>query len=108
MNATCANCRATFDQTHNWQKLCWSCWRAKKDAASAAATSDAWTEGYRAGRAAALRDHRCPQPPAHPTVDATLIRDAVRLCHPDRHPIERFDAANDVTVRLLALQRTLT
>jgi hypothetical protein len=39
-------------------------------------------------------------------VDVDLVRTAVVLTHPDRHPLERADVANRVTAELLgALQR---
>jgi hypothetical protein len=36
-------------------------------------------------------------------MDLELVKAAVRLCHPDRHPPERFTAANTVTGRLLSM-----
>jgi hypothetical protein len=32
-----------------------------------------------------------------------FLRDAIALCHPDRHPPERFKTANAVSATLLAL-----
>jgi hypothetical protein len=36
-------------------------------------------------------------------VDEDVLLDAVALCHPDRHPPERFEQANRVTAGLLDL-----
>jgi hypothetical protein len=37
------------------------------------------------------------------TLDSRLLRDAIQLTHPDRHPPERARAANAVTAALLEL-----
>lgn len=60
---------------------------------------------YRRGPAAlppgAARDVE-PDPP--PSLDPELVRDAIRLCHPDVHPPERRELATVVTARLTALR----
>jgi hypothetical protein len=38
-----------------------------------------------------------------PAVPVELVRDAIRLTHPDRHPPEWQEAANRVTAQLLEL-----
>ena len=63
--------------------------RAEEDEDSDAA---AYQDGYRDG----ARTRRAGLEPG-------LIKAAVVLCHPDRHPPERFAQANSVTARLLEL-----
>lgn len=60
-----------------------------------AAEQIAFDRGYDAGYSEALD--------TKPDLDAELLRAAVALTHPDRHPAERFEAANNVTSRLLEL-----
>jgi hypothetical protein len=64
------------------------------DRAYEAGFQDGWRAGLERGRAARLA---APAPP----VDPAVLREAVRLCHPDRHPPERFAIANRVTATLL-------
>jgi hypothetical protein len=66
--------------------MCWSCWREAK------------------------ANETMPPPPPKivrvevpvETVSEEVLRQAIRLCHPDAHPIERFEQANAVTAALLA------
>ena len=64
VSRTCQWCSKSFRADGKWQRLCWPCWRALK---------------ARAER---------PRTVASP-VDAQLLRLAILLCHPDRHPPER-------------------
>lgn len=72
-------------------KLCWPCWRARQDR-----KVDEFEAGYRLGLKAAGSGGRGP-------LDVDLAREAIQLCHPDRHPPERFALANRVTAALLEL-----
>jgi hypothetical protein len=89
--------RAALRAQHDYYYQCLTCWRTKRDTAT---RSDTWAAGYadglRAGRA-----ERC-----NAGLDNDLIMAAIRLCHPDRHPVERHADANKVTAALLEL-RTL-
>src|SRR5262245_58581118 len=58
-------------------RLCWACWR----------------------RLRAEEDD--PRTVVSP-VDAQLLKSAIALCHPDRHPVERHDLCTRVTAALLA------
>ena len=87
-------------------RLCWRCWRAQKDLE---ALEKAFRQGFDEGYRAAARDHgrarfQRPQPTAF---DGELLRRAISLCHPDRHPPERAGEANAVTAELLALRSDL-
>ena len=74
----CHACGERF-QGETWQRLCWQCWRDRREADD---RGEAYQRGFRDGLSA-----------------------AVRLCHPDRHPAERFELANKTTAALLlALQ----
>lgn len=92
----CRDCGAPFDG-ERWQRLCWSCWRNRRDGQG---RDDAYHRGFTAGLAAARGR------PA-PALDDSLLRDVIALCHPDRHPRERYELANATTARLLALRREL-
>jgi hypothetical protein len=60
----------------------------------------AYKRGYQDGHAAATRQQRTH---AGGQFDADQLRALVTLCHPDRHPRERFEVANAVTARLLEM-----
>lgn len=86
----CVSCGATFEG-QRWQKICWPCWRKKRDSEEA---REAYLVGFRDGQASTW------QPP----LDPELLRRAVALTHSDRHPPERFAEANAVTAALLNLR----
>lgn len=79
--------------------------------AAAATVAEAFAagraEGYEAGRArgydAGMEAGRRQRPATLGQLDAALVRELVGLCHPDRHPPERFRQANDATAKLLGL-----
>lgn len=95
MTGRCPECGAQFERRADWQRLCWECWRAKKDREVSAT---AWERGYDAGFTDGLAAGR-----RGPRESADFIRTAVLLCHPDRHPPERFEIANQITARLLEM-----
>jgi hypothetical protein len=86
---TCHRCGGTIQSTNARHRLCWRCWRSDRDEDL---RTEGWTRGYQAGR----RE-------AGPALDPELLRLAVTLTHPDRHPTERADVANRVTAWLLGL-----
>jgi hypothetical protein len=92
----CSTCGASFTPRREYYHQCWSCWRAEN--VSGRRTSDDWLAGYAAGIAAGRLEPRTPP------LDAALIMRLVRLCHPDKHPPDRFAECNAVTARLLALR----
>jgi hypothetical protein len=96
MTRHCRSCGDPFTG-ESWKTLCWACWRQHRDTREAE-RERAWWDGYRAGVQAAAR--------VVPTVglDRELLDQAVRLCHPDRHPVERAAIANQVTAQLLELR----
>jgi hypothetical protein len=93
MTRRCTRCGAEFTPAADYHRLCWPCWRADHDA-------QARDAAYRAGYAEGLRDamrsslHRG-------NLDSSVLRDAITLCHPDKHPVERAETANRVTRALL-------
>jgi hypothetical protein len=109
----CKSCGSQFD-AEAWQKLCWCCWRRESDREAADAVyhrgySDGYDLGYGRGyRDGHKRGYGCGRedsgPATRPVLADDLIAGAIRLCHPDRHPAERFVEANAITARLLALR----
>lgn len=83
MTAVCRDCTARFEPQGAWQKLCWDCWRDRRDTRACR---------HDAGQV------------THPGLDAGLLRDLIALCHPDRHPAERAGLATQTTIRLLELR----
>lgn len=93
MTRTCRSCGRSFETDREHHRLCWPCYWQLRDAGDANANAG-W---------------RKPPPswdtPPRPTpaIDERLLRDAIALCHPDRHPPERARIANAVTAALLEL-----
>ena len=99
MTRTCTDCGASFDARSDRHRLCWPCWRRREDSKRAQAAFDVgYRKGYADGRNAAEWEAG-----GMPALPSELLRRAVRLCHPDRHPPERADVANAVTAELLGL-----
>jgi hypothetical protein len=90
----CRTCGVRFEGQH-WQRQCTDCYKAAKREEA----DRAFTEAYLLGAREAFKHWDDQVRP--------LLKRAVRLCHPDRHPTERFDEANSLTVDLLALQRLI-
>ena len=90
MNRVCRDCRNRFQGEH-WKTRCKPCYIEMKRAEERAIDLQC---AYRAGYADGA---------ANVGLDDGLLRDLVTLCHPDRHPPERFVRANAATARLLAL-----
>lgn len=100
MRRTCTKCHAQFDARGDWQKLCWECWRKQKDAEQLDDEyGRGFDAGFRAGRDLAGRRSVSALDPEPP-------RSVIALCHPDRHPPERFQEANRGTSALLELRRS--
>jgi hypothetical protein len=78
MSRRCRSCAEPFRPEGNWQKLCWPCWRELQAQA------------------------KQPRTIVVSPVDAELLKGAISLCHPDRHPPERAELCNRVTGALLA------
>jgi hypothetical protein len=66
----------------------------------------AWESGYRLGLERARR--RLDDNDLEVALGGLPIRDLITLCHPDRHPAERFELANRITGWLNALRDTVT
>jgi hypothetical protein len=81
LTRTCRRCGESFETDRAHHRLCWPCYWEVRD-----------------GDAPPRRD---PPPPAAPALDERLLRDAIQLCHPDRHPPERARIAYAVTAPLL-------
>lgn len=112
IEATCIDCGTEFWAKGTWQKRCWPCWReANPERSTSGRSSEAQRDaeakaraaGYDAGYSRGLEDGKKLAQLERLTVTAKLIRDAVTLCHPDRHPPERASLANRVTANLLSL-----
>jgi hypothetical protein len=120
MRLSCEKCGAEYDAKGAWQKLCWECWRSRENeragrgdlTALANHATKLLNEAYEAGRqrgydvgyaeaSAAARPRRNGNDGA---IDPALLRELIRLCHPDMHPPERFDTANRVTAQLNSIR----
>ena len=106
MTRACTSCGDLFEARGSWQRLCWDCWRKKRDEEH---QQQAFDRGFQAG----LRRGRMERSATYPrksdatvqrSPDDAVLRDAIALCHPDRHPPERAEQANRVTAVLLALR----
>jgi hypothetical protein len=73
----CRACDRPFRPDGTWQRLCWPCWRELREQAAR------------------------PRTIVVTPVDAELLRSAIALCHPDRHPPERAELCTRVTSALL-------
>jgi hypothetical protein len=62
----------------------------------------AWERGYLLGLARARR--RLSDADLEAALGGLPILDLLQLCHPDRHPEERFELANRITVWLNGLR----
>lgn len=111
VDAVCVDCGADFVAKGTWQRRCWDCWRASKDGARRAngpdreanARAEGRAAGYDAGYRKGLEDGKKLAKAGHGLhFDRAFLFDAIRLCHPDHQPLERFAMANAVTAKLLA------
>jgi hypothetical protein len=95
MIGVCVDGGGGFDARGSWMRRCW---RAREGAKALSGACDrGYDAGYRAGT-------QCSTPQTHaPSLDRALVRTLVQLCHPDRHPPERFELANGATAALLQL-----
>lgn len=86
MMRACDRCGEPFESDRSHHRYCWPCY---------------WELRERG------RFHDQQPPPsrtaAPAALDPRLLRDAIALCHPDRHPPERAKTANAVTAALLEL-----
>jgi hypothetical protein len=78
MSRCCYSCDTAFRPDGSWQKLCWPCWRRLR------------------------AEEAKPRTVVMSPVDADLLKPAIALCHPDRHPPERAEMCNRVTAALTA------
>lgn len=97
---TCPECGTTFEAKGSWQRLCWDCWRQRENGKLEQA---GYRRGYRDGWREGLDAGRQMGPSQQPRLDGELLRALVALCHPDRHPPERFELANRTTATLLGM-----
>jgi hypothetical protein len=93
MSPVCRRCGDSFESDRKYHRYCWPCYWEQRQAG---------------------RWHEEPKPPprAEPSpppleLDPRLLRNAIALCHPDRHPPERFKVATSVTAALLELLQTV-
>jgi hypothetical protein len=72
----CRSCSESFRPEFATMRLCWPCWRELREQA------------------------KQPRTVVVSPVDADLLKSAIALCHPDRHPPERAELCNRVTAAL--------
>jgi hypothetical protein len=92
MTRNCRRCGRRFQTDRAHHRLCWPCFWEVDAAGEWRKPPPEWETPPR----------REPAPPM-PHLDARLLRDAISLTHPDRHPPERARTANAVTAALLEL-----
>jgi hypothetical protein len=72
----CRSCSKPFRPEFATMRLCWLCWRELREQAAK------------------------PRTVVVSRVDVALLKSAIALCHPDRHPPERAELSNRVTAAL--------
>src|SRR6185295_3153441 len=109
MQKSCEKCGYGFDARADYQRLCLRCWKEKHDEeifeqGRQAGHATGYSRGYADGQAFERGTHRCPVA-SNTSYGLTkeFALQIVSLTHPDKHPKERFQKANDVTSRLLSL-----
>jgi hypothetical protein len=76
MSRRCRSCDELFRPEFSSMRLCWPCWCELREQA------------------------KQPRTVVVSPVDADLLRSAIGLCHPDRHPPERAELCHRVTAAL--------
>jgi hypothetical protein len=94
VSPVCASCGDLFASDRRCHRYCWPCYWELRDAGH-------WNDEPTDWDAPVAK----PTPPPL-VLDPHLLRDAIGLCHPDRHPPERAKTANAVTAALLELLQT--
>lgn len=90
----CRRCSDAFYPARASHYLCRACWKHQ-----AAQRSDA-----RGGH----RGAHVERSAARPELDEDVLRAAIALTHPDRHPVERRAEATRITQQLLEARRRAT
>lgn len=98
----CVDCARAFLKTESNQRQCRLCIAAHGDDLDLELAEVAWEKGYRLGYERGRNGL-----PSADALTPELIKQAIALCHPDRHPGERSQEANDVTARLIVLRELL-
>ena len=76
MSRHCRSCDEPLRPEFAAMRLCWACWRELQEQA------------------------KQPRTVVVTPVDADLLKNAIALCHPDRHPPERAELCHGVTAAL--------
>lgn len=96
----CTRCGRRFETDRDYHRFCWPCFRQER-------ANGRWTDEEPSSwrKPPPGWEARKPPPPfrTEPVLDQRFLRDAILLCHPDRHPAERTKTANAVTATLLEL-----
>jgi hypothetical protein len=86
---TCQSCGVRFEAEEAWKKLCFPCWKEKRDAENPKKTE------Y---RQPATRTVYVPV-----EIPKDMLKILINLCHPDRH--DGKDIATKATQYLLGLRK---
>lgn len=102
--ATCTSCGREFERElhETWRRLCWTCWRERKDQELG---QRHYREGFAAGLAEGLRRSQARGPPGG-DIDRELqehLPRLLQLCHPDRYG--NSESATRATQWLLTLRK---
>jgi hypothetical protein len=99
LSRNCSRCGQPFETDRAHHRLCWACYWELRDTAAGRGNwrtpPPGWDDPPR-------QDRERPQQTVR-LIDERLLRDAISLTHPDRHPPERARIANAVTAALLEL-----
>lgn len=97
MKKKCGVCNEWFEAKGSYQRKCLDCWkREKNEEVRRAGYQAGWNEGFRVGSKSKKNQ-----------LDEEFLMDLLRLCHPDRHPVERASLANRVSAQINFLREKL-
>jgi hypothetical protein len=97
----CHRCRRFFGPAYPSQRLCRICLHEDEGKPDLALAEIAWERGYALGLE---RGRRNEPTDIEAALGALPLIELLQLCHPDRHPPERFEQANRISVWLNGLR----
>lgn len=100
----CERCGRLFAKTLPTMRWCRVCFHERAGNPDLGLAELAWERGYVLGLQRGRR--RLTDDELETALGGLPVRDLILLCHPDRHPPERFELANRLTTWLLALRDT--
>lgn len=102
----CEHCGRLYHRTLPTMRWCRVCFHERAGDYDLGLAELAWERGYLLGLQRARR--RLSDTDLETALGGLPVRDLTQLCHPDRHPPERFELANRITVWLNGLRDTVS